>query len=120
MIKRSMLWMILAFFSVFAGALGQLCFKASILYSNQFGVINMWLLIGIGLYGVALLSWLIVLRFLSLSAACPLLSISYVLVYLGATQWDILNESIKVIHIPGLLFITLGVYLAVKPENQHD
>lgn len=71
-----------------------------------------WLaLIGSGIlaYGVSMWCWLNALRHLPLSRAYPLLSISYVTVYVVAVMTPILHEVFKVQHLIGIAMILLGV-----------
>ncbi|WP_414501630.1 4-amino-4-deoxy-L-arabinose-phosphoundecaprenol flippase subunit ArnF [Zymobacter sp. IVIA_5232.4 C2] len=71
-----------------------------------------WLaLIGGGIlaYGISMWCWLNALRYLPLSRAYPLLSISYVTVYAVAVVTPILHEAFKVQHLIGIAMILIGV-----------
>jgi undecaprenyl phosphate-alpha-L-ara4N flippase subunit ArnF len=70
-----------------------------------------WAVAGLAAYGVSLLCWLVVLRRYRLSHAYPLLALSYVLVYLGATQWGRLHEAPSAARTAGTLLIVCGVAL---------
>jgi undecaprenyl phosphate-alpha-L-ara4N flippase subunit ArnF len=70
-----------------------------------------WTLGGLAAYGFSLLAWLAVLVRYPLSYAYPLLGISYVLVYLGATHWDRLMEPMTPMRTAGTLLILAGVAL---------
>lgn len=70
-----------------------------------------WTFAGLGAYGLSLLAWLAVLARYPLSYAYPLLGISYVLVYLGATHWSRLMEPMTPMRTAGTLLILVGVAL---------
>ena len=67
---------------------------------------------GLLAYGLSLLAWLAVLVRYRLSYAYPLLALSYVLVYAGATQWPELAEAATPQRTIGTLLILAGVALA--------
>lgn len=67
---------------------------------------------GLAAYGLSLLAWLAVLVRYRLSYAYPLLALSYVLVYAGATQWPALAEAATPQRTIGTLLILAGVGLA--------
>ena len=67
---------------------------------------------GLVAYGLSLLAWLAVLVRYRLSYAYPLLALSYVLVYAGATQWPELAEAATPQRTMGTLLILAGVALA--------
>jgi undecaprenyl phosphate-alpha-L-ara4N flippase subunit ArnF len=67
---------------------------------------------GLAAYGLSLLAWLAVLVRYRLSYAYPLLALSYVLVYAGATQWPALAEVATPQRTIGTLLILAGVALA--------
>ena len=67
---------------------------------------------GLAAYGLSLLAWLAVLVRYRLSYAYPLLALSYVLVYVGATQWPALAEVPTPQRTIGTLLILAGVALA--------
>jgi undecaprenyl phosphate-alpha-L-ara4N flippase subunit ArnF len=67
---------------------------------------------GLVAYGLSLLVWLAVLVRFRLSYAYPLLALSYVLVYVGATHWPALSEAATPQRTIGTLLILAGVALA--------
>lgn len=67
---------------------------------------------GLAAYGLSLLAWLAVLVRYRLSYAYPLLALSYVLVYIGATRWPELAEAATPQRTVGTLLILAGVVLA--------
>jgi undecaprenyl phosphate-alpha-L-ara4N flippase subunit ArnF len=64
--------------------------------------------------------WIGVLSRLPLSAAYPLLSISYVLVYLVATSFPAWGELASGRRTAGILLIMLGVGLVSLPARRSD
>ena len=73
-----------------------------------------WLLVlGLGLYALSMLSWLFALSRFDVSLAYPLLSLSYVIVYVAATCLPYFDESASPLRIAGVALITLGVGMLV-------
>ncbi|MDD5392637.1 MAG: hypothetical protein PHE17_06420 [Thiothrix sp.] len=132
-----MKWLLMAI-SITCGALGQLFMKAGMqsvgalaaffpaLQSGQvsteqwFGVL--WVVAGIVCYGIAMLVWIYVLGHFELSVAYPLLSVGYILVYLGAVLWPRIGESFTLGKTGGIMLIMLGVALVAAPSEakQHE
>ena len=77
-----------------------------------------WLTAGLAAYGISLLAWLAVLVRYRLSYAYPLLGVSYVLVYLGATQWPRLLEPATPARTVGTLLILAGVALVALTRDE--
>lgn len=76
-----------------------------------------WTAGGLFAYGLSMLAWLAVLVRYPLSFAYPLLSLSYVLVYVGATQWDRLLEAASPLRTAGTLLILAGVAIVSTSER---
>lgn len=136
-----MKWLLLAS-SIFCGAFGQLCMKAGMQAIGQldsfwvkllawavnpepapepvFGLL--WLLAGIFFYALAMLVWVYVLKHFELSVAYPLLSVGYIIVYLGAVLWPRIGETFTWDKTWGVLLIMLGVALVATPTkaNNHE
>jgi undecaprenyl phosphate-alpha-L-ara4N flippase subunit ArnF len=70
-----------------------------------------WTISGLASYACSLVVWLFVLARYPLSFAYPLLGLSYVLVYAGATFWPRLAEPASVPRTVGTLLILVGVAL---------
>ncbi|MBI0552389.1 4-amino-4-deoxy-L-arabinose-phosphoundecaprenol flippase subunit ArnF [Pectobacterium parmentieri] len=68
-------------------------------------------LVGIVCYGLSMVCWFMVLRYLPLSRAYPLISLSYAVVYLAAVFLPWLNEPMSLRKNFGVLVILLGVWL---------
>jgi undecaprenyl phosphate-alpha-L-ara4N flippase subunit ArnF len=79
-----------------------------------------WLGFGLVCYLLSMLLWIRVLMHLPLSMAYPLLSISYVLVYLVATSWSFWGETASTARSAGIGLILLGVILVSLPAKQID
>jgi undecaprenyl phosphate-alpha-L-ara4N flippase subunit ArnF len=87
-------------------------------WSAMVGTHLLWLLLGLACYGASMLLWILVLTRLSLSVAYPLLSISYVLVYLVATSMPAWGEVASWQRSGGIAFILLGVVLVSWPQKR--
>ena len=66
---------------------------------------------GLGAYGLSMLCWFLALRHLPLNYAYPMLSISYVLVYLFAVILPWFGETATLSKSCGILVILLGIWL---------
>ncbi|GKW10871.1 MULTISPECIES: 4-amino-4-deoxy-L-arabinose-phosphoundecaprenol flippase subunit ArnF [Pectobacterium] len=71
-------------------------------------------LVGIICYGLSMVCWFMVLRYLPLSRAYPLISLSYAVVYLAAVFLPWLNEPMSLRKNLGVLIIMLGVWLVTR------
>lgn len=100
--------------SIVLSAIGQLCMKVGMqAYADTALLVPAVFWAGFGLfsYAISMFVWLGVLTRLALSYAYPLLSVSYVLVYFGATHWSRIHESATPARSLGTLLIALGVGL---------
>jgi undecaprenyl phosphate-alpha-L-ara4N flippase subunit ArnF len=66
---------------------------------------------GLFCYGLSLLAWIAALTRFDVSVAYPALSISYVLVYLGAVYLPWLHETTSLMKLMGIVTIVTGVTL---------
>ncbi|OKP05772.1 4-amino-4-deoxy-L-arabinose-phosphoundecaprenol flippase subunit ArnF [Xenorhabdus eapokensis] len=71
---------------------------------------------GLAGYALSMLCWFFTLQYLALNKAYPLISLSYVFVYLMAVLLPWFNETISLLKTLGFFFILLGVWLISKPE----
>ncbi len=71
----------------------------------------LWLGLGLLCYALSMLFWMAALAKYELSFAYPMLSLSYVLVYVVAVVWPRLGESVSLTKTFGILFIVVGVML---------
>lgn len=74
----------------------------------------LWAGIGLVFYAAALLLWMLALSRYHLSFAYPMLSVSYILVYLGAVLMPSLHESVSLTKTLGILLIVAGVILVTR------
>jgi len=136
MSRHSFRWLGLACLltSIVLSALGQLGMKAGmqewqqiaarqdvVLTGASLAILRpalLWLAAGLAAYGVSLLAWLAVLVRYRLSYAYPLLGVSYVLVYIGATQWPRLLEPATTARTAGTLLILAGVALMTLTRDE--
>lgn len=103
--------------SVLFSAIAQLLLKAAVKlftlsevwFSNAEAL--GWLVAGLSCYAISMLSWLVLLARWPLSLAYPMISLSYVLVYLGATHWPFLGETATASRSAGIIFVIIGVIL---------
>lgn len=106
--------------SVILSAVAQLLLKAAMTYHavedegvNFLLTTNAayWLFAGLCCYALSMICWLVLLARWPLSLAYPSLSLSYILVYLGAASWPMLHESFSTTRSLGLLIVVIGVIL---------
>lgn len=76
-----------------------------------------WVFGGLICYGVSLLCWMRALAQYELSFAYPLLSMNYVLVYIGAATWPRLNETVSMTRTAGIVLIFLGVLIVSRMDT---
>ncbi len=112
----------LIFVSVILGVLGQLSMKQGMLkvgyvplelakFGSSFSriITTPFVLLGLFLYAVSTMFWLVVLSRVQLSYAYPMISIGYVLVVF--LSWLLFHEHISYSRILGVLLICGGVLL---------
>ncbi len=119
-------------FSVVGGALGQLLMKAGLQEINTTSITALLsglrtepgsaliLLCGLTFYAVAMPAWIIALKRFELSVAYPLISLGYLIVYIGAYYWPGMNESITWQKTIGLSLIVVGVALASRASKSDE
>ncbi|MBE0466406.1 MAG: EamA family transporter [Candidatus Desulforudis sp.] len=97
--------------AVALGTSGQACLKMGATdLPVMKAVLQPWTLLGLLLYGGAMLFWLVVLSKLPLSTAYPLLALNFVLILLVSAVF--LKEPVGVSKILGVTFIVCGIVLA--------
>ena len=113
--------LLLIVFSVLLAALGQLLLKHGMMKVGRVSslasapsviltaLLNPIILAGLAVFGIAALSWLVVLSRVKLSIAYPMVSLGYVAVVFFS--WLIFKESVKPVTIAGCLTIVFGVFL---------
>ncbi|MBD2815077.1 4-amino-4-deoxy-L-arabinose-phosphoundecaprenol flippase subunit ArnF [Xenorhabdus sp. Flor] len=75
-------------------------------------------MVGLVSYALSMFSWIFVLKYLPLNKAYPLISLSYIFVYLLAVLLPWFNEEISPLKTIGILLISLGVWLISRPEGR--
>lgn len=72
-------------------------------------IFNPMIIIGVGLYVLASIVWLVILSRAELSYAYPMIGISYILT--ATLAWLIFKENMTVFRFMGISLIISGVYL---------
>ncbi len=72
-------------------------------------------ILGLLLYAISVLNWIVVLSRLELSVAYPLMSIGYILTLFAGVYWY--AEPISVTRVVGILTIITGVILITRPVS---
>jgi undecaprenyl phosphate-alpha-L-ara4N flippase subunit ArnF len=75
------------------------------------------LAVGLGAYALSMLCWMLALRYLPLNRLYPLLSLSYVLVWLAAISLPMLGETFRWSSLAGVVLIVLGLLLVSLPRR---
>ncbi|PHM38064.1 4-amino-4-deoxy-L-arabinose-phosphoundecaprenol flippase subunit ArnF [Xenorhabdus innexi] len=92
------------------------CISIDWLWSNY----NPLLVVMAGLisYALSMFCWIFTLKYLPLNKAYPLLSLSYIFVYLMAVLLPWFNENISPLKTAGVLLILFGVWFISRPESR--
>jgi len=119
--------------SILLSSVAQLSMKVSMLLVSQQTVQNetllsqlmhsnilLWLFAGLACYAISMLFWLFAIARLDLSLAYPMLSLSYVIVYLVAVSWPLLNEELSWTRSLGILIVTIGVVLISRTDTSEE
>lgn len=128
--------LVAAFASIVLVSVAQLCMKYGLLQLpddfqlldelNRFlqnpasSLTRLWpvlasLAVGIAGYGASVLCWMHALRYLRLSFAYPLLSLSYLLVQVAVILIPAFNESLHTQRVIGIVIVMVGIGLCVMP-----
>lgn len=113
---------LLVLFSVSFGVCGQILMKQGMLTLGGPVTLRLsvlpamllqpYVLLGFACYGIAAVSWLVVLSRAPLSVAYPMLSLGYVV---GALlSWRLFGESMSAAKLAGLLLVSSGVILLAR------
>lgn len=107
---------ILLTLAAFSAAGGQLLFKIGARdRENFFEFINITILVGILIYGIATLIWIYVLSYEKLVNVYAFTALTFVLVYLCGIF--ILNEKVSIAGIVGIFLVIGGLYLIASNYN---
>ncbi|PHM56654.1 4-amino-4-deoxy-L-arabinose-phosphoundecaprenol flippase subunit ArnF [Xenorhabdus sp. KK7.4] len=69
-------------------------------------------------YALSMFCWFFTLKYLPLNKAYPLLSLSYIFVYLMAVLLPWFNENTSPLKTIGILLILFGVWFISRPESR--
>jgi len=96
-------------FCAFLGAIGQILFKlGSSSFALDISLFQNWhLVLGVTLYGIAMVLFIYMLKFSNVSIIYPLIATSYIWVSLFASFF--LGESFPLYKWSGVLLIILGI-----------
>ena len=119
---------ILALCSVLLVSLAQLVLRAAMLDFPPFAALlspQFWqhlqplllLCLGLGAYALSMLCWMLALRHLPLNRLYPLLSLSYVLVWLAAISLPMFGEAFRWSSFAGVLLIVFGLLCVSLPRK---
>ena len=75
--------------------------------------VNPAIILGLVLYALSVVNWMVVLSRLDLGVAYPAMSVGYVISYLAGV-W-LFHEPVSGVRIAGILIIILGVVLLTRP-----
>lgn len=115
----------LVLLSVAFGAVGQLVLKAAMnhLGGLQFSVDTLLkmatsplLLLGIAIFGISTLLWLLALTKADLSFAYPFLSLTYIAVLIGGAL--LFHERVTLSRVLGFAVIVTGVWIVARSEKK--
>lgn len=76
--------------------------------------------LGLVCYALSMLCWLFALKYIALNKAYPLISLSYVFVYILAVALPWFNEPASWLKVAGIAFILLGVWLISRSTNKQN
>ena len=115
---------VLVLISVLLGVLGQLSLKQGMKNIGNFEIRDFttskifklieekFVVIGIALYAIATLFWLVILSKAELSFAYPMLALGYILIAIFSKIF--FNENISLIRFLGILLISIGIFLLLR------
>ena len=104
--------------SVAIGAVGQVAFKYGAMDLNKNPGVTLldkikWpIVLGLVLYGVSTILYIMALRKLELSYAYPMVSLGYVFVFIAS--YFLFNEPLSWLRMGGLLVIMLGIIMVAR------
>ena len=122
-VNKKMSVLILVSLCVIMGVIAQLAMKKGM---NMVGVVGLkdifsekvfsivfqrYVLVGIVLYFLAAMIWLVILSQAELSFVYPLISIGYIIT--AILSWFLFKENLTLFRVVGILLICSGVYLIV-------
>lgn len=73
---------------------------------------SIWIISGLGIYLISVISWLLVLSRSEVSIAYPMSSLGYIFTAIAA--YFFLGENFSMVRVLGIVIIIFGVYLVAK------
>lgn len=116
--------LLLALCSILLVSLAQLVLRAAMLNFPPVAEVLqhtrplLLLCIGLGAYALSMLCWMLALRHLPLNRLYPLLSLSYVLVWLAAVSLPMFAEPFRWSSFAGVLLIVCGLLCVSLPRKK--
>lgn len=110
--------LLLILVSAAIGAVGQIALKYGAMQMVENPGVTLlekikWpIVLGLGLYGISTIIWIMALKKVELSYAYPMLSVGYIFVLIAS--YFFLNEPISWLRIGGVAFIIVGVSLVAR------
>jgi len=110
--------LILILISVSIGAIGQIAFKYGAMQMVENPGITLldkikWpIVLGLSLYGISTILWILALKKVELSYAYPMVSLGYVFVFIAS--YFLFNEAVSWLRIGGAVLILAGIVLVAK------
>jgi drug/metabolite transporter (DMT)-like permease len=110
--------LLLIVISVAIGAVGQIAFKFGAMQMVENPGITLlekikWpIVVGLFLYGISTILWIMALKKVELSYAYPMVSLGYIFVFIAS--YFIFHEPLNWLRLGGMLFIIAGISLVAK------
>ena len=76
--------------------------------------------LGVCCYGLSMFLWILTLKHMPLSLAYPLLSVSYILVWLGSVSLPWFHDSFSLIKLAGIASIIVGLLLIFSAKTDQS
>lgn len=124
--RKIMFALTLVLICVFAGAMGQICWKHGMTSMDKINEIddllqletifniftNKYIMLGLVLYGSAFILWLGAMSTLDISFMYPMLSLAYVITAILAFVF--IGENITVVRWAGIALVVAGCFLIAR------
>lgn len=110
--------LLLIIVSVTIGAVGQIAFKYGAMQIVADPGVTLlekikWpIVLGLFLYGISTIIWIMALKKVELSYAYPMVSLGYVFVFIAS--YFLFHEPLNWLRVGGMLFIMAGITLVAK------
>jgi len=110
--------LLLLIISVSIGAVGQIAFKYGAMQMVEHPGVTLlekikWpIVLGLFLYGISTILWIIALKKVELSYAYPMVSLAYIFIFIAS--YFLFNEPISWLRIGGAVLILTGIILVAK------